>query len=141
MDQDLLRKAIYDQGIYGKESTVMTKVRELRDMGEEQIRLVWKDAAESLFRLRIQAQTEKLASPAEVRKHRRTIARCQTILTQRGLLTHGAAAHAARHADGSPQQEKHAKKHRASGRAKIRAPGKAGVAAKRQFKKRTQSGT
>jgi large subunit ribosomal protein L29 len=124
----------------------MTKVRELRDMGEEQIRLVWKDAAETLFRLRIQAQTEKLASPAEVRKHRRTIARCQTILTQRGLLKNGAAAHvpvhgAAHSGDPSPQHEKHAKKHRAAGRAKIRAPGKAGVAAKRQFKKRTQSGS
>lgn len=120
----------------------MTKVQELRDMGEEQIRLVWKDAAESLFRLRIQAQTEKLASPAEVRKHRRTIARCQTILTQRGLLTNGSGEQSAlRHGETSPQQEKHAKKHRASGRAKVRAPGKAGVASKRQFKKRTQSGT
>jgi large subunit ribosomal protein L29 len=120
----------------------MTKVQELRDMGEEQIRLVWKDAAESLFRLRIQAQTEKLASPAEVRKHRRTIARCQTILTQRGLLVNGPVEQsAARHGETSPQQEKHAKKHRASGRAKVRAAGKAGVAAKRQFKKRTQSGT
>ena len=111
-------------------------------MGEEQIRLVWKDAAESLFRLRIQAQTEKLASPAEVRKHRRTIARCQTILTQRGLLKNGAAAHGAVHqGESSPQHEKHAKKHRATGRAKLRAPGKAGVSAKRQFKKRTQSGS
>ena len=70
----------------------MTKARELRDMAEEQIRLVWKDAAESLFRLRIQAQTEKLASPAEKRKHRRTIARCQTILAQRGLMQPAAAA-------------------------------------------------
>ena len=121
----------------------MTKVSELRDMGEEQIRLVWKDAAESLFRLRIQAQTEKLASPAEVRKHRRTIARCQTILTQRGLLKNGTASGqpAGGHDEESPQHEKHAKKHRASGRAKIRVPGKAGVATKRQFKKRTQSGT
>jgi len=123
----------------------MTKVRELRDMGEEQIRLVWKDAAESLFRLRIQAQTEKLASPSEVRKYRRTIARCQTILTQRGVLKNGPGqdpTHAAgTQADASPQHEKHAKKHRASGRAKVQAPGKAGVAKKREFKKRTQSGT
>ncbi|NCY02618.1 MAG: 50S ribosomal protein L29 [Planctomycetia bacterium] len=121
----------------------MTKVKELREMGEEQIRLVWKDAAESLFRLRIQAQTEKLASPSEVRKHRRTIARCQTILTQRGLLTHGVSGgHAGpAHDESSPQVEKHAKKHRASGRAKVHAPGKGGVATKRQFKKRTQSGT
>jgi len=146
--------------IKSKESTVMTKVRELRDMGEEQIRLVWKDAAESLFKLRIQAQTEKLASPSEARKLRRTIARCQTILTQRGLLqnrpprtvghagAHGATAAGADggpsgrggSGEGSPQRDKHAKKHGASGRAKVREPGKAGVETKRQFKKQSQSG-
>jgi large subunit ribosomal protein L29 len=60
-------------------------------MADEQIRLVWKDAAESLFRLRIQAQTEKLAAPSEMRKHRKTIARCQTILNQRGTLVPQAA--------------------------------------------------
>ena len=60
-------------------------------MGDEQIRLVWKDAAESLFRLRIQAQTEKLAAPSEMRKHRKTIARCQTILHQRGALVPSAS--------------------------------------------------
>jgi large subunit ribosomal protein L29 len=65
------------------EQTIMTKAKELRDMGDEQIRLVWKDAAESLFRLRIQAQTEKLAAPTQMKKLRRTIARCQTILHQR----------------------------------------------------------
>lgn len=64
-------------------------------MADEQIRLVWKDAAESLFRLRIQAQTEKLAAPTEMRKHRKTIARCQTILHQRGALVPAAAPVAA----------------------------------------------
>jgi large subunit ribosomal protein L29 len=61
----------------------MTKATELREMSDEQIRLVWKDAAESLFRLRIQAQTEKLAAPSEMRKQRRLIARCQTVLGER----------------------------------------------------------
>jgi large subunit ribosomal protein L29 len=61
----------------------MTKANELREMSDEQIRAVWKDAAESLFKLRLQAQTEKLASPSEVRKNRRTIARCQTVLGER----------------------------------------------------------
>jgi len=60
-----------------------TKARDLRDMSDEQIRLVWKDAAESLFRLKLQAQTEKLAKPSEIYKNRRTIARCQTILAER----------------------------------------------------------
>lgn len=61
----------------------MTKAREIREMSDEQIRLVWKDAAESLFKLRVQAQKEKLAAPTEMKKNRRTIARCQTILAQR----------------------------------------------------------
>ena len=123
----------------------MTKIRELREMGEEQIRLVWKDAAESLFRLRIQAQTEKLASPAEVRRHRRTIARCQTLLGQRGAYvgTSHAAVGPGGHAHGedSPEHQKHAKKPKARGRAKIREATAGRVGGKREFRKRTQSGS
>lgn len=52
-------------------------------MSDEQVRLTWKEAAETLFRLRIQAQTERLDAPSELKKHRRLIARCQTILNQR----------------------------------------------------------
>jgi large subunit ribosomal protein L29 len=115
----------------------MTKAKEIRDMADEQIRLVWKDAAETLFRLRIQAQTEKLAAPTEMKKHRRTIARCQTILAQRGVLAPAAAAEAV---DASPRQEKHAKKQHASGRAKLRSVTNGRVATRREFKKRTQSG-
>lgn len=117
----------------------MTKARELREMAEEQIRLVWKDAAESLFRLRVQAQTEKLAAPTELRNHRRTIARCQTILAERGLLK-ADEAKAAAQGEHSPQHEKHARKRKASGRAKIRAEKTGRVPGKRQFQKRTQSG-
>jgi large subunit ribosomal protein L29 len=61
----------------------MSKAKELREMSDEQISLVCKDAAESLFRLRMQAQTEKLAAPTDMKKLRRTIARCQTVLTER----------------------------------------------------------
>ena len=46
----------------------MAKSSELRDMSEEQIRLTWKEAAENLFRLRIQAQTERLDVPTELKK-------------------------------------------------------------------------
>jgi len=70
----------------------MSKAKELREMADDQIRAIWKDAAEALFRLRIQAQTEKIAAPSEIRKHRRTIARCQTVLNQRGTLVPPAAA-------------------------------------------------
>lgn len=107
-------------------------------MADEQIRLVWKDAAETLFRLRLQAQTEKLASPAEVRKHRRTIARCQTVLSQRGTLAPAPAAGASE-AD-AVHHEKHAKKRRASGRGKLRDRKPGEVTSRRTFKKRTQSG-
>lgn len=68
----------------------MTKPAELREMSDDQIKLVCKDAAESLFRLRIQAQTEKLAAPSEMRKQRRLIARCQTILGERSRAASGA---------------------------------------------------
>ena len=61
----------------------MTKAAELRDMSDEQVRLTWKEASENLFRLRIKAQTERLDSSSELKKHRRLIARCQTILNQR----------------------------------------------------------
>ena len=107
-------------------------------MADEQIRLVWKDAAETLFRLRLQAQTEKLAAPSEMKKQRRTIARCQTILVERGVPLAAGAGGAV--PEDSPQHEKHAQRRRASGRAKIKAPGKGGVASRRTFRKRTQSG-
>jgi large subunit ribosomal protein L29 len=121
----------------------MTKVRDIRDMSDEQIRLVWKDAAESLFRLKLQAQTEKLAAPTELRKSRKTIARCQTILAERGsqVAVVVAEADASGQVHDETQHAKHARRKRASGRAKVQAPGKAGVAKRREFKKRTQSGT
>jgi large subunit ribosomal protein L29 len=61
----------------------MTKARELRDMSDEQLQLTLKEAAESLFRLRLKAQTERLDAPSELRKQRRLIARVKTIQTQR----------------------------------------------------------
>jgi large subunit ribosomal protein L29 len=122
----------------------MSKTSDIREMSDEQIRLVWKDAAEALFRLRLQAQTEKLAAPSDVRKQRRTIARCQTILVQRGQRVDSPVASVAEatagDGSGSPQREKHAKKRHASGRAKLRSPGKVGGAAKRQIRKRATGG-
>ena len=41
-------------------------------MSDEQLGLTLKEAAENLFRLRIQAQTERLDAPSELRKQRRT---------------------------------------------------------------------
>ena len=61
----------------------MTKASELREMSDEQLGLTLKETAETLFRLRIRAQTERLDAPSELRKHRRLIARLKTIQTQR----------------------------------------------------------
>jgi large subunit ribosomal protein L29 len=61
------------------------KVAELRDMSDEQLALTLKDACESLFRLRIQSQTERLDAPSELRRQRRLIAQIKTIHRQREL--------------------------------------------------------
>jgi large subunit ribosomal protein L29 len=61
------------------------KVAELRDMSDEQLALTLKDACESLFRLRIQSQTERLDAPSELRRQRRLIAQIKTIQRQREL--------------------------------------------------------
>ncbi|MCI0491435.1 MAG: 50S ribosomal protein L29 [Planctomycetes bacterium] len=61
----------------------MSKLDELRDMSSEQLGLTLKEACEKLFRLRIQAQTERLDAPSELRRNRRLISRIKTIQTQR----------------------------------------------------------
>ena len=59
------------------------KANELREMSDEQLGLTIKETAESLFRLRIQAQTERLDAPSELRRHRRLMARIKTIQRER----------------------------------------------------------
>jgi len=70
----------------------MTKNDELREMTDEQLHAQIKESSEALFRLRVQAQTEKLESPSELRRNRRLIARCKTIQTQRAKAQQAAAA-------------------------------------------------
>lgn len=59
------------------------KARELREMSTEQLEALLRETTEALFRLRIQKQTERLASPMEPRLKRRLIARIKTILNER----------------------------------------------------------
>jgi len=63
----------------------MTKASELRDMGDEQLSHTLNEACESLFRLRVQAQTERLDAPSELRAQRKLIARIRTIQREREL--------------------------------------------------------
>jgi len=59
------------------------KAKELREMSDEQLTLTVKEASETLFRLRLKHQTERLDTISELRKNRRLIARVKTILTER----------------------------------------------------------
>ena len=61
----------------------MTKAAELREMSDEQLGLTLTDTCEHFFRLRIQAQTERLDAPSELKKNRRLIARIKTIQRER----------------------------------------------------------
>lgn len=63
----------------------MTKASELREMSSEQLLLALREGRENLFRLRFQAETERLDAPSELRKNRREIARIKTILREREL--------------------------------------------------------
>jgi large subunit ribosomal protein L29 len=76
----------------------MTKAAELREMSDEQLELTLKEATESLFRLRLQAETERLDAPSELKKHRRLVARVRTIQNER------ARAAAAKAQDQKPVQ-------------------------------------
>ncbi len=59
--------------------------KELREMSGEQLELTLKDTVERLFRLRIQAQTERLDAPSELMRNRRLVARIKTLLREREL--------------------------------------------------------
>jgi len=72
----------------------MENAATLREMSDEQLALSLKDTTRNLFKLRIQAQTERLNAPSELKKHRRLIARIKTIQRQRELK----AAHEAQQA-------------------------------------------
>lgn len=62
---------------------------ELRDMSDEQLGLTLEETRQNLFRLRIQAQTERLDAPSELRRHRRLVARIKTIQRERANASAG----------------------------------------------------
>jgi large subunit ribosomal protein L29 len=63
------------------------KTAELREMSDEQLDLTLKETEHNLFRLRMQAQTERLDAPSELRRHRKLIARIKTVQGQRVQTT------------------------------------------------------
>jgi large subunit ribosomal protein L29 len=65
----------------------MSNAKELREMSDEQLAVTLKETTEHFFRLRLQAQTERLDAPSELRKSRQLIARIQTIQNERQRAT------------------------------------------------------
>jgi large subunit ribosomal protein L29 len=63
----------------------MSKPSAIREMSDEQLQHELREAQQSLFRLRIQAATERNDVPSNVRKLRRNIARIATIQREREL--------------------------------------------------------
>ena len=61
-------------------------------MSDEQLQVTLNETKEHLFRLRIQAQTERLDAPSELRKQHRLIARIMTIQREREVASEKAAA-------------------------------------------------
>ncbi|HUE73439.1 MAG TPA: 50S ribosomal protein L29 [Pirellulaceae bacterium] len=59
------------------------KAAELREMSDDQLQLTLKETEQNLFRLTMQAQTERLDAPSELRRNRRLVARIKTVQTQR----------------------------------------------------------
>ena len=59
------------------------KPSEMREMSDEQLDLTLKETEHNLFRLRMQAQTERLDAPSELRRHRRMIAQIKTVQGER----------------------------------------------------------
>lgn len=69
----------------------MSNIGELREMSDEQLGAVLKEACTTLFRMRVQAQTERLDVPSELMKNRKTIARIKTLQREREMKKAAAA--------------------------------------------------
>ena len=84
----LVKVLITSDGFFGFLSAKM-KAAELREMSDEQLELTAVEAAETLFRLRLQSQTDRVDVPTQNRKNRRLIARVKTIQTERAKSSAG----------------------------------------------------
>ncbi len=65
---------------------------ELREMSDEHLELALNETRENFFRLKIQAQTERLDAPTELQRSRKHIARIKTIQNERQRAGAGEAA-------------------------------------------------
>lgn len=63
----------------------MSKPSQLREQNDDQLEISLGEAQHSLFRLRLQSETERLEAPSEIVKVKREIARIKTILRERQI--------------------------------------------------------
>ena len=70
----------------------MATLSEIREMSNEQMAAVLKEACQTLFRLRIQSQTERLEVPTELARNRKLVARIKTIQRERQIVGEKAMA-------------------------------------------------
>jgi large subunit ribosomal protein L29 len=59
------------------------KVRELREMSDQELQTRALELADELFHLRLRRATSQLPNPMKVRETRRDLARAQTLLRER----------------------------------------------------------
>ncbi len=70
----------------------MATLSELREMSNEQMAAVLKEACKDLFQLRIKAQTDRLDVPSELKRNRILVAQIKTIQRQREIEAAKAAS-------------------------------------------------
>jgi len=70
----------------------MATLSELREMSNEQMSAVLREACKDLFQLRIKAQTDRLDVPSELKRNRKLVARIKTIQKQRQIEVANATA-------------------------------------------------
>jgi len=63
------------------------KIKEIRDLGVDELREKEKGFVEELFRLRIRFATGQLESSAVIKNVKRNVARVKTVLRERGELS------------------------------------------------------
>ena len=63
----------------------MSSLSELREMSNEQMAAVLREACKDLFQLRIKAQTDRLDVPSELKRNRKLVAQIKTIQRQREI--------------------------------------------------------
>jgi large subunit ribosomal protein L29 len=62
------------------------KIKEIRDLNEEELSTRKRDLKQEAFHLRLQQQSGQLEKPSEIQSIRREVARIETVLSERRVL-------------------------------------------------------